>query len=42
MTFEMVPIGTVHNALANYGEDTPRYILRAQVMASRDYAALAA
>jgi taurine dioxygenase len=35
-------IGTVHNALANYGEDTPRYILRAQVMATRDYAALAA
>ena len=35
-------IGTVHNALANYAEDTPRYILRAQVMATRDYAALAA
>jgi taurine dioxygenase len=35
-------IGTVHNALANYGEDTPRFILRAQVMASGDYAALAA
>jgi taurine dioxygenase len=35
-------IGTVHNALANYGDETPRYILRAQVMATRDYAALAA
>jgi len=35
-------IGTVHNALANYHEDEPRYILRAQVMATRDYAALAA
>jgi taurine dioxygenase len=35
-------IGTVHNAMANYAEDTPRFILRAQVMASRDYAALAA
>ncbi|MFZ4407869.1 MAG: TauD/TfdA dioxygenase family protein [Paracraurococcus sp.] len=35
-------IGTVHNALANYGPDEPRYILRVQVMATRDYAALAA
>jgi taurine dioxygenase len=35
-------IGTVHNACADYGEDTPRFILRAQVMASGDYAALAA
>ncbi len=35
-------IGTVHNAVADYGEDTPRYILRVQVMATLDYAALAA
>ncbi len=35
-------IGTTHNAVADYGEDTPRYILRVQVMATLDYAALAA
>ena len=35
-------IGTVHNAVADYGPDEHRYILRAQVMASLDYAALAA
>jgi taurine dioxygenase len=35
-------IGTVHNAVADYGPDEHRYILRAQVMATRDYAALAA
>ncbi len=35
-------IGTVHNAVADYRGDEPRYILRAQVMASLDYAALAA
>ncbi|MCX8135083.1 MAG: TauD/TfdA family dioxygenase [Roseococcus sp.] len=35
-------IGTTHNAVADYGPDEPRYILRVQVMASLDYAALAA
>ena len=35
-------IGTVHNATADYGPDEPRYILRVQVMATHDYAALAA
>jgi taurine dioxygenase len=35
-------IGTVHNAAADYGPEEPRYILRVQVMATRDYAALAA
>jgi taurine dioxygenase len=35
-------IGTVHNAIADYGPEEPRYILRVQVMATRDYAALAA
>lgn len=35
-------IGTLHNAVADYGPDEHRYILRAQVMASLDYAALAA
>ena len=35
-------IGTVHNAVADYGPEEPRYILRAQVMATLDYAALAA
>ena len=35
-------IGTVHNAVADYGADTPRFILRAQVMATLDYGALAA
>lgn len=35
-------IGTVHNAVADYGPDEPRFILRVQVMANLDYAALAA
>lgn len=35
-------IGTTHNARADYRADEPRFILRAQVMASLDYAALAA
>ncbi|UPY35394.1 TauD/TfdA family dioxygenase [Sediminicoccus sp. KRV36] len=35
-------IGTTHNAKADYAAGEPRFILRAQVMASLDYAALAA
>lgn len=35
-------IGTTHNARADYGAGEPRFILRAQVMASLDYAVLAA
>ncbi|WP_043339201.1 TauD/TfdA dioxygenase family protein [Belnapia moabensis] len=35
-------IGTTHNAVADYAADEPRYILRVQVMATLDYAALAA
>ncbi len=35
-------IATIHNAVADYGPDEPRFILRAQVMASLDYGALAA
>ena len=35
-------IGTLHNAVADYGPDEPRFILRVQVMADLDYAALAA
>lgn len=35
-------IGTVHNAVADYLPDEPRYMRRLQVMASLDYAALAA
>ena len=35
-------IGTMHNAVADYGPDEPRLIHRVQVMASLDYAALAA
>ena len=35
-------IGTVHNALADYHADEPRYMRRLQVMATRDYAALMA
>ena len=35
-------IGTVHNAVADYGPDEPRYMRRVQVMASKDYAQLAA
>jgi taurine dioxygenase len=34
-------IATTHNAVADYREDEPRFILRAQVMATLDYAALA-
>jgi taurine dioxygenase len=33
-------IGTVHNAVADYGPDEPRYMRRVQVMATRDYARL--
>ena len=35
-------IATTHNAVADYGPDEPRFILRVQVMATLDYAALAA
>lgn len=35
-------IGTVHNAVADYMPDEPRYMRRAQVMATLDYAALVA
>jgi taurine dioxygenase len=35
-------IGTVHNAVADYMPDEPRYMRRLQVMATRDYAALVA
>jgi taurine dioxygenase len=35
-------IGTVHNAVPDYRPDEPRYIRRVQVMATKDYAALAA
>jgi len=35
-------IGTTHNAKADYGPEEPRFILRVQVMANLDYAALAA
>jgi alpha-ketoglutarate-dependent taurine dioxygenase len=35
-------IGTVHNAVPDYGADEPRYMRRVQVMATKDYAALAA
>ncbi|WP_424812107.1 TauD/TfdA dioxygenase family protein [Roseococcus sp. YIM B11640] len=35
-------IGTTHNAVADYTPEEPRFILRVQVMASLDYAALAA
>ncbi len=35
-------IGTTHNAKADYAPEEPRFILRVQVMASLDYAALAA
>ncbi len=35
-------IGTLHNAVADYGPEEPRFILRAQVMATLDYGALAA
>ena len=35
-------IGTVHNAVADYRADEPRYMRRLQVMATKDYARLAA
>jgi taurine dioxygenase len=35
-------IGTTHNAVADYREDEPRYMRRLQVMATLDYARLAA
>jgi taurine dioxygenase len=35
-------IGTVHNAIPDYRPDEPRYMRRVQVMATRDYASLAA
>ena len=35
-------IGTVHNAVADYLPDEPRYMRRVQVMATKDYARLAA
>jgi taurine dioxygenase len=35
-------IGTVHNAVADYRPDEPRYMRRLQVMATKDYARLAA
>jgi taurine dioxygenase len=35
-------IGTVHNAVADYRPDEPRYMRRIQVMATKDYARLAA
>jgi taurine dioxygenase len=35
-------IGTVHNAIPDYGPDEPRYMRRIQVMATKDYAKLAA
>ena len=35
-------IGTVHNAVPDYGADEPRYMRRVQVMATKDYAGLLA
>jgi taurine dioxygenase len=35
-------IGTVHNAVADYRPDEPRYLRRLQIMATKDYARLAA
>jgi taurine dioxygenase len=35
-------IGTVHNAAADYHADEPRYMRRLQIMATKDYARLAA
>jgi taurine dioxygenase len=35
-------IGTVHNAVPDYTPDEPRYMRRVQVMATKDYARLAA
>ena len=35
-------IGTTHNAVADYRPDEPRFMYRVQVMATLDYARLAA
>ena len=35
-------VGTVHNAIADYRTDEPRYMRRLQIMATKDYARLAA
>ena len=35
-------IGTVHNAVADYSADEPRPVRRMQIMATKDYARLAA
>jgi taurine dioxygenase len=35
-------IGTVHNAVPDYRPDEPRYMRRLQVMATKDYATIAA
>ena len=35
-------IGTVHNAVADYTADEPRYMRRVQVMASLNYQAMVA
>ncbi len=35
-------VGTVHKAVADYRPDEPRYMRRVQVMATKDYARLAA
>jgi taurine dioxygenase len=35
-------IGTMHNAVADYRADEPRYMRRLQIMATKDYARLAA
>jgi taurine dioxygenase len=35
-------IGTLHNAVPDYGADEPRYMRRLQIMATKDYARLAA
>jgi taurine dioxygenase len=35
-------IGTVHNAVADYTADEPRYMRRIQVMVSLDYPAMVA
>jgi taurine dioxygenase len=35
-------IGTVHNAVPDYGPNELRYMRRVQVMATKDYARLAA
>ena len=35
-------IGTVHNAVPDYHPDEPRFMRRVQVMATKDYARLAA